>query len=90
MFQESNSIFLQFQELLLGVDEEDGWCRNEEIVDIIHQYSELCTLLDYLFSMARTPARVLTEAILDETKQCLCVTMMLLGIYQRYIVWRIT
>jgi hypothetical protein len=24
MFQESNSIFLQFQELLLGVDEEDG------------------------------------------------------------------
>ena len=27
MFQESDSIFLQFQELLLGVDEEDGRCK---------------------------------------------------------------
>jgi hypothetical protein len=67
---------LQFQELLLGVDEEDGWCGNEEIIDVIRRYSELCTLFDYLFSMARTPAGVLTEAILDEMRQCLWVTMM--------------
>jgi hypothetical protein len=60
MLQESDSIFLQFQELLLGVDEEDGWCGNEEIINVIRQYSELCTLFDYLFSMARTPAGVLT------------------------------
>jgi hypothetical protein len=75
MFQESNSIFLQFQELLLGVDEEDGQCGNEEI-NVICPYSELCTLFDYLFPMARTPAGVLTEAILDERRQCLWVRMM--------------
>ena len=74
MFQESDSIFLQFQELLLGVDEEDGRCKNEEIIDVIRRYSELCTLFDHLFSMARTPAGVLTEAILDETRRCLHVT----------------
>jgi hypothetical protein len=76
MFQESDSIFLQFQELLLGVDEEDGRCKNEEIIDVIRWYSELCTLFDHLFSMARTPAGVLTEAILDEKSRCLRVTMM--------------
>ena len=76
MFQESDSIFLQFQELLLRVDEEDGRCKNEEIIDVICRYSELCTLFDHLFSMARTPAGVLTEAILDETRRCLRVTMM--------------
>jgi hypothetical protein len=65
MFQESDSIFLQFQELLLGVDEEDGRCKNEEIIDVIRRYSELCMLFDHLFSMARTPAGVLKEAILE-------------------------
>ena len=76
MFQESDSIFLQFQELLLGVDEEDGRCGNEEIIDVVRRYTELCTLFDHLFSMARTPAGVLTEASLDETRRCLPVTMM--------------
>jgi hypothetical protein len=58
------------------VDEEDGRCKNEEIIDVICRYSELCTLFDHLFSMARTPPGVLTEAILDETRRCLRVTMM--------------
>jgi hypothetical protein len=76
MFQESDAIFLQFQELLLGVDEEDGRCNNEEVIDIIRQYSELCTLFDYLFSMARTPTgELLTGGIQDETRQCLHETM---------------
>jgi hypothetical protein len=68
MFQESDAIFLQFQELLLEVDEEYGRCGDEEIVNIVRRYSELCTLFDYLFSMARTPNGELTEAISDETK----------------------
>jgi hypothetical protein len=76
MFQESDIIFSQFQELLLGVDEVDGRCGNEEIIDIVRRYSELCTLFDYLFSMARTPTGELTEAILDETRRCLRVTML--------------
>ncbi len=76
MFQESDIIFSQFQELLLGVDEEDGRCNDEEVIDIIRRYSELCTLFDYLFSMARTPTGELTGAILDETRRCLKVTML--------------
>jgi hypothetical protein len=40
MFQESDSIFLQFQELLLQVDEEDGRCGNKEIIDVVHWYSK--------------------------------------------------
>jgi hypothetical protein len=55
MFQESDKMVLQFQELLLGVDEEDGWCGNGEIINIIYWYSELCMLFDHLFSMARKP-----------------------------------
>jgi hypothetical protein len=78
MFQESDSIFLQFQELPLGVDEEDGWCGNEDIIDIVGRYTELCPSFDHLFSMvAGTPAEVLTaEAIWDETRRCLGVTML--------------
>jgi hypothetical protein len=49
MFQESNNIFWQSQELLLGVHAEDEQRRNEEIFHIICWYSELCTLFDYLF-----------------------------------------
>ncbi|WP_288993338.1 hypothetical protein [uncultured Marinobacter sp.] len=76
MFQESYIIFSQLQEMILGVDEEDGRYGNEEVIDIIRRYSELCTLFDYLFSMARTPTGELTGAILDETRRCLKVTML--------------
>jgi hypothetical protein len=76
MFQESDNIFLQFKELLLGVDEEDGRCDDEEVIGIVRRYFELCTLFDYLFLMARTPTRELTGVILDETKRCLHVTML--------------
>jgi hypothetical protein len=76
MFQESDNIFSQFKELLLGVDEEDGRCDNEEVIDIVRRYSELCTLFDYLFSMARTPTGEPTRVILDETRRCLHVTML--------------
>jgi hypothetical protein len=55
MFQESDIIFSQFQELLLGADEEDGRCDSEEVIDMVPQYSELCTLFYYWFFMARTP-----------------------------------
>jgi hypothetical protein len=59
------------------VDKEDWRCGNEEIIDIVRRYSELCRLFDHLFSMAaRIPAGVLTEANLDETRRCLCVTML--------------
>jgi hypothetical protein len=54
MFQESDIILLQFQELLLGVDKEDGQCNSMEIFDIARRYFELCTLCDYFFSSART------------------------------------
>jgi hypothetical protein len=76
MFQESDNIFSQFKELLLGVDEEDGRCEDEEVIDIVRRYSELCTLFGYLFSMARTPTGELIGVILDETRQCLHVTML--------------
>jgi hypothetical protein len=76
MFQESNDIFLQFKELLLEVDEDEGRCSDDEISDMIRRYSELCTLFDYLFSMARTPNGELTNEILEETKRCLRVTML--------------
>jgi hypothetical protein len=46
MFQESYIIFSQFQEMILGVDEEDGRYGNEEVIDIVRRYSELCTLFD--------------------------------------------
>jgi hypothetical protein len=75
MFQESDDIFSKFKELLLQVDVEEGRCSDEEIADMIRRYSEVCTLFDYLFSMARTPTGELTEAILEETKRCLRVTM---------------
>jgi hypothetical protein len=76
MFQESDNIFSQFKELLLGVDEEDGRCDDEEVIDIVRRYSELCTLFDYLFLMARTPTGELTRVILDETRRCLHVMML--------------
>jgi hypothetical protein len=77
MFQESDDIFAKFQELLLEVDEEEeGRCSDDEISDMIRRYSELCTLFDYLFSMARTPTNELTDLIRDETKRCLRVTML--------------
>jgi hypothetical protein len=47
MFQESDNIFSQFKELLLGVDEEDGRCNDEEVIEIVRQYSELCTLFEH-------------------------------------------
>jgi hypothetical protein len=69
MFQESDEIFEKFKELLLEVDqEEEGRCSDDEIGDMIRRYSELCTLFDYLFSMARTPNGQLTNEVLDETK----------------------
>jgi hypothetical protein len=76
MFQESDNIFLQFKELLLEIDEEQGRCSDDEISDMIRHYSELCMLFDYLFSMARTPNGGLTNEILEETKQCLGVMML--------------
>jgi hypothetical protein len=77
MFQESDEIFEKFKELLLEVDqEEEGQCSDDEISDMIRRYSELCTLFDYLFSMARTPNGQLTNEVLDETKRCLRVTML--------------
>jgi hypothetical protein len=71
MFQESDNILSQFKELLLGVNEEDGRCDDIAVIDIVRRYSELCTLFDYLFSMARTPTGELTGVILDETRRCL-------------------
>jgi hypothetical protein len=76
MFQESDKNILQFKELLLGVDEEDGRCDDKEVIVIVRQYSELCTLFDNLFSMARTPTGKLTGVILDKTGRCLHVTML--------------
>jgi hypothetical protein len=77
MFQESDNIFLQFKALLLGVDEEDGRCDDEEVINIVRRYSELCTLFDYLFSMARIiPTGELTRVILDKTRRCLHVMML--------------
>jgi hypothetical protein len=77
MFQESDEIFEKFKELLLEVDEEEeGRCSDDEISDMIRRYSELCTLFDYLFSMARTPNGELTNEVLEETKRCLRVTML--------------
>jgi hypothetical protein len=76
MFQESDEIFSKFKELLLKAEKVEGRCSNDEINDMIRQYSELCTLFDYLFSMTRTPNGKLTDAILDETKRCLRVTML--------------
>jgi hypothetical protein len=35
IFQEADTIFLQFQELLLGVDEENRQCGNDEVIDIV-------------------------------------------------------
>ena len=43
---------------------------------MLFQYSELCTLFNYLFNMARMPNGELTEAILVETKLCISVTML--------------
>jgi hypothetical protein len=40
IFQKSDTIFLQVQELLLGADVEDGRCNNEEVINIVHRYSE--------------------------------------------------
>jgi hypothetical protein len=62
--------------LLLGVDEEDGQCDEEEVINIVRRYSELCTIFDYLFLMARTPAGELTGVILDKTRRCLHVMML--------------
>jgi hypothetical protein len=76
MFQESDEIFSKFKEILLAVDEGEGRCSNDEISDMIRRYSELCTLFDYLFSMARTPNGELTPQILKELKRCLRVTML--------------
>jgi hypothetical protein len=78
MFQESDIIFSQFQELLvLGVNEEDGRCNNKEVlIDIVRRYYELCTLFVYLFSLARTPTGELTGVILDKSRQCPHVTML--------------
>jgi nitrogen fixation/metabolism regulation signal transduction histidine kinase len=67
---------LQSKELLLGVDEEHGQCGNEAIIAIICQYSELGTLFDSFFSMARMPTGELTESILEERKQCLHAMML--------------
>jgi hypothetical protein len=60
--------FCMFKSCFSGLDEEDGQCGNEEIINIIRQYSELCTLFDFSFLMARRPAGELTEAILDESR----------------------
>ena len=74
MFQESDTSF-SFQSCFSEWMKKMGDVEREGIINIICWHSELCMLFDHLFSMARTPAGVLTEGMLDETRRCLRVTM---------------
>jgi hypothetical protein len=69
-FREADGIFNKFQEILLEVPIEDGRCEDGEIIDMIRRYKELCTLLDYLFSLARTPTGETTDEILETANKC--------------------
>jgi hypothetical protein len=69
-FREADNIFEKFQQTLLAVPIEDERCEDEEIIDMVRRYTELCTLLDYLFSLGRTPNGEATEEILDTAKKC--------------------
>jgi hypothetical protein len=46
-----------------------------EVSDICRRYIEICTLLDGLFSIARTPTGEATEEILEETKKNITAVM---------------
>eukprot|EP00978_Attheya_sp_CCMP212_P042544 scaffold260896_cov65-Attheya_sp.AAC.1 len=52
-------------------------CTEDEVTDICNRYVEICTLLDGLFSISRTPSGEATEEIVEEAKRYVTAVMMI-------------
>jgi hypothetical protein len=63
--QNAEDIITEFKVIIMAA--EDKVCNENEINDVHKRYVELCTLLDYLFSLARTPCGDGTEEIYIKT-----------------------
>ena len=60
-------MFGKFKAIIKETDEADRHAQDLEVDDIIARYTQLCTLLDGLFSLARTPSGKATQPIIDLT-----------------------
>ena len=69
MLQRSDQIFDEIRTKLKTVDGDER-CSNDEIYDMTNRYSELCTLLDYLFSLAQTPSGKAGVEVTEELEKC--------------------
>jgi hypothetical protein len=67
-FQKADEIFQQIRTILLEVD--GRLANNDEVDDMVRRYTELCTLLDFLFSLARTPSGDATEEVCVLADEC--------------------
>ena len=66
-FDNAHEIFPKFREKLLSSTKENR-CSNEEINKRCSRTEELCTLMDFLFSLARTPSGEVNNNILNKTE----------------------
>ena len=74
LLQKCDEIFEDFKQTIVKVPEDER-CDNDEVADMTRRYVELCTLLDGLFSIARTPTGEATEEILQLAQRYVTAVM---------------
>ena len=73
LFQNADSIFGEMKQHLIDVPTKA--CDEVEVNDMIKRYIELSTLLDGLFSLARTPSGQASEGICEKTEKTVQAVM---------------
>ena len=73
LFQNAESIFGEMKQHLINVPTKA--CDKAEVNDMIKRYIELSTLLDGLFSLARTPSGQASEDICEKTEKTVQAVM---------------
>merc|ERR1712183_1158758 len=69
LFKNAEDIFSQFQDKLKESTRDQSRIV-EEIERRCNKTKELCILLDYMFSLARTPSGDANETIIETTEKC--------------------
>eukprot|EP00978_Attheya_sp_CCMP212_P025588 scaffold82537_cov26-Attheya_sp.AAC.1 len=73
LFQKGINIFSEMENVMREELVENALlhrtCTEDEVTDICNRYVEICTLLDGLFSISRTPSGEATEEIVEEAKR---------------------
>jgi len=68
-FDKADELFPKFEKKLLASSKPNR-CPDEEITQRCSKTKELCILMDYMFSLARTPSGEVDEDVIKTTKKC--------------------